>query len=154
MRKYEVNINNKLYSVLVKKYERTEAEFEINGKPYLITLDSPVKSISNTAPSFQATPSIPGVTPTQSAPSLTPTPPPSASAASEGSEIVTAPIPGSILEILVKEGDTVEAGQTVIKMEAMKMENDINVISSGTVQSIKVSVSDAVNQGQELIIIG
>ncbi|MBT4091015.1 MAG: biotin/lipoyl-binding protein, partial [Deltaproteobacteria bacterium] len=65
-----------------------------------------------------------------------------------------APIPGSILEVLVKEGDQVEAGQTVVKMEAMKMENDINATSSGTIKSIQVSVGDAVSQGQALVEIG
>ena len=42
MRKYEVSINNKNYSVVVKKYTQTDAELEINGKPYSVKLDAPI----------------------------------------------------------------------------------------------------------------
>ena len=171
MRKYEVSINNKQYSVVVKKYTGNDAELEINGKPYSVKLDAPITAsgaqpspipAQEAQPVIQAVPASPA--PTQAAPApqpqAAPTPAPQAApqappaAVAQGGEVIRAPIPGSILDILVKVGDSVNEGQTVFKMEAMKMENDINAVGSGVVKAINVAVGDAVNQGQELMIIG
>ena len=138
MRKYEVTINEKDYSVLVKKFSPDDAELEINGKTYSIKMDGPIKTISSNGQMFGSVSA----------------PPPQAASTAGSGDAVTAPIPGSVLEILVKEGDKVEAGQTVVKMEAMKMENEINAPVAGTISSILVSVGDAVNQGQKLVEIG
>jgi len=140
---------------LVKKFTLEDAELEINGKTYSVKLDGPIEAVSNSVQQVMA-PAPQAPRPVQ-APAATTTSQPSAPqpVVSAGSgDIVTAPIPGSILEVLVKEGDQVEAGQTVVKMEAMKMENDINATSSGTIKSIQVSVGDAVSQGQALVEIG
>ncbi len=155
MQKYEVTINQKDYSVLVKKFSQEEAELEINGKAYSIKLDGPIQTISSSgqpvsAPVMQA--HHPAQAPVAAATSQPAAPQPTVSAGS--GDMVTAPIPGSILEILVKEGDLVNAGQTLVKMEAMKMENDINATSGGTIKSIQVKVGDAVSQGQALVEIG
>jgi len=152
MRKYDVTINETLYSVVVYKYSTSEAELGINGKTYSIKFDGPVKNLKEgIAPLATPPPSAPS-------PSSSALPTPSADVASGGSasdtDAVTAPIPGSILSILVKKGERVKAGQTVLKMEAMKMENDINSSVDGTVKSILVKEGDAVNQDQELIIVG
>jgi biotin carboxyl carrier protein len=178
MRKYEVSINNKHYSVVVKKYTENDAELEINGKPYSVKLDAPITTNgaqlgpvpgpTQATPVVQAAPVSPA--PVQAAPApqpqAIPTPPPQAAPvpatpatpqaapAVQGGEIIRAPIPGSILDILVKVGDAINEGQTVFKMEAMKMENDINAVGSGVVKAINVAVGDAVNQGQELMVIG
>ncbi len=68
------------------------------------------------------------------------------------SEII-APMPGTIVKILVKEGDEVLDGQDVLMLEAMKMENPIPVNGSGTVKEIKVSVGDTVATEQVMIVI-
>ncbi|NQU63222.1 MAG: biotin/lipoyl-binding protein [SAR324 cluster bacterium] len=136
---------------MVKKFTPEEAELEINGKTYAVKLDGPVKAISSGSQPVSTAPSpIPQSiqSPAPVSASETPVPQPVAAA---GGDSVTAPIPGSILEILVKVGDEVTAGQTVLKMEAMKMENDINSTSGGTVKAIHVSVGDAVSQGQALV---
>ncbi|MCP4753726.1 MAG: biotin/lipoyl-binding protein [Proteobacteria bacterium] len=158
MRKYEVTINEKPYTVLVKKYTPSQAELEINGKPYSVKLDQPVTAVGTGMPAPSAIPAAPVVqAPTMPA-APTPAPvapaPPAAKTASQGKETITAPIPGSILEVVVKEGDTVQAGQALLKMEAMKMENEINCTVDGTVLSIMVKVGDAVSQGHEMIVIG
>ncbi len=161
MRKYEVTINNKDYSVLVKNFSSDDAELEINGKAYSVKMDGPIKTISSNGQAFgtvaapvQAMPS-PQVQQTTMAPAATSAAPTPAAAPSAGSgDAVTAPIPGSVLEILVNVGDTVDVGQTVVKMEAMKMENEINAPVAGTVNVIHVAVGDAVNQGQKLVEIG
>ena len=63
-------------------------------------------------------------------------------------------MPGQIKSILVREGDRVTAGQKLLVMEAMKLENKIAAKVPGLVKKILVRDGDTVNQGQELVIIG
>ena len=69
-------------------------------------------------------------------------------------QAVTSPLPGVILEVCVKEGDAVKRGQTVMVLEAMKMENAIEATADGTVTAIKVGKGDSVLEGAPLVIIG
>ena len=66
-------------------------------------------------------------------------------------EVVESPMPGNIMSISVKKGDKVEKGQIVLILEAMKMENDIVVESSGTVSKVLVEVGTSVQAGAPLI---
>ncbi len=68
------------------------------------------------------------------------------------SEII-APMPGTIVKILLKEGDEVLDGQDVLMLEAMKMENPIPATVSGKIKEIKVSVGDTVAAEQLMIVI-
>ena len=67
---------------------------------------------------------------------------------------VTAPLPGTITEVKVAVGQAVKAGETVIILEAMKMQNNIEAETSGTVTSVLVGQGDAVMEGATLITIG
>lgn len=84
------------------------------------------------------------------APVSTPTPAPAATGA--GTEI-TSPMPGSIWEIKVNVGDTVKYGDTLIVLEAMKMENDIPATADGTVAEIRVKKGDVVDSDSVLVVI-
>ena len=64
---------------------------------------------------------------------------------------VTAPLPGTITKVTVKVGDTVNAGDTVLLMEAMKMENNITAEFGGTVKAILVETGNQVQSGQALV---
>ena len=64
------------------------------------------------------------------------------------------PLPGVILDIRIKEGDTVAVGQTLVVLEAMKMENNIDSDRAGVVKSIKVNRGDSVLEGDVLITLG
>jgi biotin carboxyl carrier protein len=64
---------------------------------------------------------------------------------------VTAPMPGKIVDILVGPGDKVEAGQVVVILEAMKMENELSALSKGTVKAVAVEKGDSVQGGQVLV---
>jgi biotin carboxyl carrier protein len=75
-----------------------------------------------------------------------------APAASSG--VVTSPMPGKVVKILVREGDAVEAGAPVIVVEAMKMENELVAERAGTVQKIHVAPGDAVEGGAKLLTVG
>lgn len=75
----------------------------------------------------------------------------SAPAAAAGSKTVTAPLPGAITKVTVKVGDRVSTGDTVLMMEAMKMENSITAEASGTVKAILCKEGDQVQSGQALV---
>jgi len=75
------------------------------------------------------------------------------SSGEEGSGTITAPLPGTIYEVKVKIGDKVEENQSLLKIMAMKMENDITAKKAGTVKDVKVKKDDVVNKGDVLIII-
>jgi glutaconyl-CoA decarboxylase len=66
---------------------------------------------------------------------------------------VTAPMPGSILEVLVQAGDRVKAGDTVVKLEAMKMENDVKAARDGVVREVRVAKGSNVSVGEVLLVI-
>ncbi|RMG84383.1 MAG: acetyl-CoA carboxylase biotin carboxyl carrier protein subunit, partial [Candidatus Dadabacteria bacterium] len=81
-------------------------------------------------------------------------PAPAAAPAPEGGEVITAPMPGHILNVLVAEGDAVEVGDTVVVMEAMKMENEIKAHVAGKVLEVKVAKGQDVGVGEVLVVIG
>ena len=72
-------------------------------------------------------------------------------AAAAGAVSVTAPMPGNILDVKVKAGDSVKAGDTLLILEAMKMENEISAPQDGTIASVNVRKGDVVNSGDLLI---
>lgn len=73
--------------------------------------------------------------------------------AGTGRGAVVAPIPGVITEVCVTEGEAVEAGQTVVRLEAMKMENDITALMAGVVKKIAVDKGTEVSDGQLLVLV-
>jgi acetyl-CoA/propionyl-CoA carboxylase, biotin carboxylase, biotin carboxyl carrier protein len=76
-----------------------------------------------------------------------------ASSRAAGSGAVTVPMQGTIVKVLVSEGDEVEAGQTVCVLEAMKMENNIAADKSGTVKEVKVTAGQSVGSGDVVVVI-
>ena len=84
------------------------------------------------------------------APAAAPTPAPAPDPAGAG-KAVTSPLPGVIIEVSVKEGQAVKAGQKVAVIEAMKMENEIQASSDGTVTAILVNKGDSVLEGAEIV---
>jgi len=71
----------------------------------------------------------------------------------ESSGTIIAPLPGTIYEVNVKKGQKVKEGQSLLKLIAMKMENDITATKTGTVKEVKVKKNDGVNKGEVLVII-
>jgi pyruvate carboxylase subunit B len=74
-----------------------------------------------------------------------------ANAAPAGPAPILAPMPGLIIRVNVGVGDRVEAGDGVVVMEAMKMENELRATNSGTVKAVKVSPGTAVERGALLV---
>jgi biotin carboxyl carrier protein len=77
-----------------------------------------------------------------------------AGAQAEGRQQVTAPMPGKIVLVLVKTGDAVDAGQGIVVVEAMKMQNEIRSPKSGTVERLLVVTGQTVNAGEVVAIVG
>ena len=117
------------------------AQVMVNGKPYKITIEKSDKPDGATG-TVPANPSV-------SAPAST-----ARKIAPPGAGSITAPIPGLILDIMVKAGDRVEAGDTVVIMEAMKMENNIVSNIAGTVKEITVQKGAHVKTGNLIMVIG
>jgi biotin carboxyl carrier protein len=75
-------------------------------------------------------------------------------AEAEGRQQIAAPMPGKVVRFLVKAGDAVEAGQGLLVVEAMKMQNEIRSPKSGVVERVLVAEGQAVNAGEVLCVVG
>jgi biotin carboxyl carrier protein len=76
-----------------------------------------------------------------------------AGAEAEGRQQIAAPMPGKVVRLLVKTGDAVEAGQGLLVVEAMKMQNEIRSPKGGTVEGVLVAEGQAVNAGEVLCVV-
>jgi biotin carboxyl carrier protein len=72
----------------------------------------------------------------------------------EGRQEIKAPMPGKIVRVLAKAGDAVEAGQGLLVVEAMKMQNEIKAPKTGKVEKVLVAEGQAVNAGETMAVIG
>lgn len=138
MKKFKYKINGKEYEVAVNKMEDTLAEVEVNGTKYNVELEKKEEEA--------AAPKIQRPVATSSSASNKPS--------GSGSGAVKSPLPGIIIDIKVNVGDAVTKGQTVVMLEAMKMENAIQATQDGTVKEIKVAKGDSVLEGVTLLTIG
>ena len=118
--------------------ERT-VPVEVNGKRFSVRLWLPEVAATS------------GASPRRTA---RPRPAAAGSAGGAGNGVISAPMQGTIVKVLVAEGDEVEAGQSVLVLEAMKMENHINALSGGTVKELRVKAGDTVGTGDVLVVIG
>ena len=140
MKQYSFKINGKQYDVAINSVEGGTADVTVNGTSYKVELsDAPAAATS--APSQ---PAAQAVTAAEPAPKAAP---------SGKGEKVTSPLPGVIIEVSVKEGQAVKAGQKVAVLEAMKMENEISAQRDGTVTAIHVSKGDSVLEGDAIVTI-
>ena len=143
MKEYKFKINGNEYNVAINSTEGNIADVTVNGVSYQVEMDKVIPA----AP-VQAAPAAPAAAPVQQAAA----PAPAARPAGAGKP-VCAPMPGVIIEVSVKEGDTVAAGQKVAVLEAMKMENEIQAEAAGTVTKVHVSKGASVSDGEPIVTI-
>ncbi|MBU0545389.1 MAG: acetyl-CoA carboxylase biotin carboxyl carrier protein subunit [Proteobacteria bacterium] len=150
---YKINVDNMSFEIEVGELTGGTAQITVNGKPYKVIIEDYGNSNGGivTAPVQTSAPEP--VSPPVSTKPYVPAPAARASAPA-GVGSVVAPIPGLILDIMVKVGDSVEAGDTVAIMEAMKMENNLVTNITGTVREINVQKEAQVNTGDLIMIIG
>mgnify|MGYP000405263078 FL=1 len=160
MAKYEYKVKGVDYVVEIQDIEGNIANVTVNGIPFEVEMKQPVKAgkqkvklseerrvKSEEFNSSSSATNTSSATNESSAPTTKP-----AAAAASGKPVV-APLPGTINEIKVKVGDKVNAGDTVVVLEAMKMQNNIDAETSGTIASINVNKGDAVMEGDTLVTI-
>ena len=158
MNTHLLRIGGREYKAEVKELTPERAVVVVDGTEYAvdlvrigrksITADT-VRASTATVPAPTAPAAAPVVTPAVAAPAVTPAARPAPSAKGEGA--ITAPMPGLVVAIKVKPGDTVQAGQPLLVMEAMKMENAITASYNGTVTKIYVREGNSISEGDLLV---
>lgn len=113
----------------------------VNGVPYAVS----VEETGAAAPAVAAPAAAP-----VAAPAAAPAAPEASAAAGEGDK-VTSPMPGTVMDVKVKVGDTVAEAQVLLVLEAMKMENDIVAPHAGKITSVMVKKGDTVDT-QDLLV--
>ncbi|WP_178988535.1 biotin/lipoyl-containing protein [Winogradskyella schleiferi] len=136
MKSYKFKVNENGYTVNIKSHEDNVINLEVNGTSYDVIMQAEIKK-SKTPTLVRAASKQPSV-PLKVNPKSTKTK-------------IVAPIPGTILSLNVKVGDTIKENDLLLVLEAMKMENNIVAEKSGVVSSIKVEVGQQVLQDALLI---
>ncbi len=143
MRSYKFKINGNEYNVDINSVEGNIANVTVNGATYEVEMDTPVS-----APVAAAAVKESSASPQNDNQVAAPAP---ASKPAGAGKAVTSPLPGVIIEVSVKEGQAVKAGQKVAVIEAMKMENEIQASADGTVTAVLVNKGDSVLEGAEIV---
>jgi len=137
MKQFKFVINGNIYEVELDSFEGNIATIEVNGTSYQVEV---LKELSKTKTPTLVRQKIKG-------PDIQ-----SIEKAEAGSNTpVKAPLPGNILKVLVKNGDIVKKGDSLLIMESMKMENTVLAEKDGVVEKVLVETDQAVLQGDVLI---
>ena len=151
MNKYQYKVQGVDYDVEIEEVEGNLAKVSVNGIPFEVELKRPINPVHAIKKPKVAAPKPAAPAPAPAAAAPKPADP--AAAAGAGNP-VKAPLPGTISSISVKVGDQVNVGDTVLVLEAMKMQNNIEAEYAGTVTSIVVNPGDSVMEGAVLLTIG
>ena len=168
MKKYQIRVNGQEYSVEIDDPNASPAQVQVNGQPFEVTINEEgiratpgITSRDRTDGDMALVESyVPVVTSTfvdlgeEPGPASAPTAPAPSAAPAEGVEAITAPMPGTILDIAVKVGDQVAQGDTLCNLEAMKMKSPIRAPSQGTIAQVLISEGQNVSYGDVLFTLG
>ncbi len=140
MKKFKFTIHGNLYEVEILGFEENIAKVEVNGTPYDVEVHKDLK-VSKTPTLVRA--EVPKPSPKEKR---------ILKVASKTTNVaIKAPLPGTIMQVLVREGDPVTIGQKLLTMEAMKMENNVLSEKDGTVRIVHVKPGDTVLQNDVLV---
>lgn len=143
MKEYKYTINGNKYEVVISDITENIATLTVNGEEYTVEMEKQAEPEKPKPVIRQANASEAGESGSSTS---------SASGSASGTA-VKAPLPGVITDICVAEGDEVQAGQTVVVLEAMKMANTLQAEQSGKVTAIVVKVGQSVMEDEALIYI-
>jgi len=163
MRRYTLEIRGREFVVDIEEEAADRFAVTVGGESYVVTLTgdedlpeatiAPALALGQPAGAATSAPAV-AVVPRESRPApraAAPAPAPRKPAGGGGAGAVTAPMPGVILDVGVKVGDTVDRGQVVAVLEAMKMQNSIKSPRAGTIAEVCVTVGQAVGHGDTII---
>lgn len=137
MKSFKFNIDGKEFKATVAPQEDGLLAVTVNDTTYSVKVPELVKQAPRPVVNHAAAPA--------------PVAAKTVAAAPVAANVIAAPLPGTITKVLVKEGDKVKKGDTIIAMEAMKMENAITAEADGIIRKIHVGVGASVNQGDALV---
>lgn len=149
--KYEYTVQGVDYEVEIEDVDGNIAKVSVNGIPFEVEMKQPIKAAPKVKKVEAPKPQKPAAAPVAAA-AAAPAPTPAATPGA-GAKVV-APLPGTITDIKVTVGQAVHAGDTVVVLEAMKMQNNIESEYSGKVTSIAVKQGETVMEGTVLLTIG
>lgn len=136
MKKFKFKINGSEYEVLINEIEQNIAEIEVNGTPFTVEIEKQEKATSISTMSRKPAGKVSAIkTPSRSV----------------VANAIKAPLPGSIMKVLVTSGQKVKRGDLLLTMESMKMENNILAEQDGVIRHIHVQPGQSVMQDDTLI---
>ena len=142
MKEYKYTIDGNKYEVAINEVGETTAKVTVNGTEYTVEWEKPVEEKP-----------VVKVQPVATKPAAATAAAPAPAAAPVSGNAIKTPLPGVIIDVKVNVGDTVKKGDTVVVLEAMKMENNINADRDGKVVAIQVAKGDTVADGAALIVL-
>ncbi len=145
MKKYKFTIHGNEYDVHIKNVEDNIIELEVNGSAYEVEVDKAIQP-AKTPKLVRSRVSASSDARSGEGSGMKSAAPPAGK--------INSPLPGTVVKILVREGDTVKVGQKLMVLEAMKMENNIDSDKDGKITSIPVRPGQSVMEGDTLIEIG
>ncbi|MBC8626131.1 biotin/lipoyl-containing protein [Alloprevotella sp. Lung230] len=151
MRTYSYNVNGAQYDVTIESIQGQVAKMNVNGVLFDVEiLGTPLTEgdLPEAAAAVAPAAAAPAPTPTAAAPA------PAAKGAAGAGTPINAPLPGVVTKVLVAAGQAVKKGETVVVLEAMKMENNITAECDGSVTGVCVAAGDSVMEGTTLVTIG
>ena len=140
-----LEIEGTTYTVQVKSIQGDQAQVIVDGRELSVTIQGEVIA---PAPVQQPKPAAPA---SAAKPTASPTPSPATTPPTGGANAMTANMPGVVVKLLVKPDQEVKAGEVVMVLEAMKMENELRASQAGTVATIHVQTGQRVQTGDPLL---
>ena len=157
MKKYQYKVKGVDYEVEIAQVEGKIARVNVNGIPFEIEMQKPINAAKHPAlASARAQSPVVAPVAAPAAPAAKPAPQPAAQPAAPAGagKALKAPLPGTIIDVKVQVGQQVNVGDTVLVLEAMKMQNNIESEYAGQVTSVLVKQGDTVMEGAVLLTIG
>ena len=157
MKKYQYKVKGVDYEVEIAQVEGKIARVNVNGIPFEIEMQKPINAAKHPAlASARAQSPVVAPVAAPAAPAAKPAPQPAAQPAAPAGagNTLKAPLPGTIIDVKVQVGQQVNVGDTVLVLEAMKMQNNIESEYAGQVTSVLVKQGDTVMEGAVLLTIG
>ena len=151
MKEFAFKINGAEYKCAVEELEAGKTKVTVNGKVYEVETEAAAAAPAP-KPAAKPAPAAPKPAAAPVAPKAE-APKPAAAPAAGGIQ-VKSPLPGSVIKVLVSEGQAVKKGDTLLTLESMKMENAIMAEQDGTVKQIAVAAGQNVMQDDLLIVLG